>query len=209
MPRRTVGSGSSPGRCWSACMFLIVEIFANRPLANSIGHAQDSLRRAQGAAEHRLRPHRFVSGGGCGLPRGGRPRSHVPPGRRGLDRPRRRERLGIRPRVGSRRPDPAGRVLLRPPAGRARTLATAPGRSAPARPRCSRTNLAGSIRTSRDRGARSDGRSSAATPRSRSPAMSCIVQPGLPEATTAAPVDATASAFSRLSRPDISGSVTL
>jgi hypothetical protein len=32
-------------------LFLIVEIFANRPLANSIGHAQDSLRRAQAAAE--------------------------------------------------------------------------------------------------------------------------------------------------------------
>jgi hypothetical protein len=32
-------------------MFLIVEIFANRPLATSIGHAQDSLRRAQAAAE--------------------------------------------------------------------------------------------------------------------------------------------------------------
>jgi hypothetical protein len=32
-------------------VFLLVEIFANRPLANSIGHAQDSLRRAQDAAE--------------------------------------------------------------------------------------------------------------------------------------------------------------
>jgi len=32
-------------------VFLLVEIFANRPLANSIGHAQDSLRRAQAAAE--------------------------------------------------------------------------------------------------------------------------------------------------------------
>jgi hypothetical protein len=32
-------------------VFLIVEIFANRPLANSIGHAQDTLRRAQAAAE--------------------------------------------------------------------------------------------------------------------------------------------------------------
>jgi hypothetical protein len=32
-------------------IFLIVEIFANRPLANSIGHAQATLRRAQGAAE--------------------------------------------------------------------------------------------------------------------------------------------------------------
>jgi hypothetical protein len=31
--------------------FLLVEIFANRPLANSIGHAQDTLRRAQAAAE--------------------------------------------------------------------------------------------------------------------------------------------------------------
>jgi hypothetical protein len=32
-------------------VFLLVEIFANRPLANAIGHAQDSLRRAQAAAE--------------------------------------------------------------------------------------------------------------------------------------------------------------
>jgi hypothetical protein len=32
-------------------LFLLVEIFANRPLANAIGHAQDSLLRAQGAAE--------------------------------------------------------------------------------------------------------------------------------------------------------------
>jgi hypothetical protein len=32
-------------------VFLIVEIFANRPLATSIGHAQDTLRRAQVAAE--------------------------------------------------------------------------------------------------------------------------------------------------------------
>jgi hypothetical protein len=32
-------------------LFLLVEIVANRPLANSIGHAQDTLRRAQAAAE--------------------------------------------------------------------------------------------------------------------------------------------------------------
>jgi len=32
-------------------LFLVVEIFANRPIANTIGHAQDSLRRAQSAAE--------------------------------------------------------------------------------------------------------------------------------------------------------------
>ncbi|HUF58724.1 MAG TPA: hypothetical protein VMR89_04455 [Actinomycetota bacterium] len=32
-------------------LFLLVEIFANRPLANSIGHAQGTLRRAQAAAE--------------------------------------------------------------------------------------------------------------------------------------------------------------
>jgi len=31
-------------------VFLLVEIFANRPLANSIAHAQDTLRRAQAAA---------------------------------------------------------------------------------------------------------------------------------------------------------------
>jgi hypothetical protein len=32
-------------------VFLLVEIFANRPLANSIGHAQNTLTRAQAAAE--------------------------------------------------------------------------------------------------------------------------------------------------------------
>jgi hypothetical protein len=32
-------------------LFLIVEIFANRPLANSIGHAQNTLIRVQAAAE--------------------------------------------------------------------------------------------------------------------------------------------------------------
>lgn len=32
-------------------VFLIVEIFANRPLANSIGHAQSTLKRARAAAE--------------------------------------------------------------------------------------------------------------------------------------------------------------
>ena len=32
-------------------VFLIVEIFANRPLATSIGHAQSTLRKAQAAAE--------------------------------------------------------------------------------------------------------------------------------------------------------------
>jgi hypothetical protein len=33
-------------------LFLIVEIFANRPIANTIGHAQDTLRRAQAAVEN-------------------------------------------------------------------------------------------------------------------------------------------------------------
>jgi hypothetical protein len=32
-------------------LFLVVEIFANRPLANDIGHAQDTLRRSRSAAE--------------------------------------------------------------------------------------------------------------------------------------------------------------
>ena len=32
-------------------VFLIVEIFANRPLANTIGHAQSTLRRAEAAAK--------------------------------------------------------------------------------------------------------------------------------------------------------------
>ncbi len=35
-------------------VFLLVEIFANRPLADAIGHAQDTLRRSQAAAETEL-----------------------------------------------------------------------------------------------------------------------------------------------------------
>ena len=49
-------------------LFLIVEIFANRPLANSIGHAQDTLRRAQSAAEIALaRDGDFVEADADGL----------------------------------------------------------------------------------------------------------------------------------------------
>jgi hypothetical protein len=45
-------------------LFLVVEIFANRPLANDIGHAQDTLRRAQAAAQTVFdRTGAFVSAG--------------------------------------------------------------------------------------------------------------------------------------------------
>jgi len=40
------------GTILAAGLFLVVEIFANRPIANTIGHAQDTLRRAQAAAEN-------------------------------------------------------------------------------------------------------------------------------------------------------------
>jgi hypothetical protein len=38
------------GTMVAGALFLLVEIFANRPIANTIGHAQDSLRRAEAAA---------------------------------------------------------------------------------------------------------------------------------------------------------------
>lgn len=51
IPRRNRGFWVVAGTMLVGGLFLVVEIFANRPLANSIGHAQDSLRRAQEAAE--------------------------------------------------------------------------------------------------------------------------------------------------------------
>jgi hypothetical protein len=51
MPRSNRGFWIVAGTLLVGGVFLLVEIFANRPLANSIGHAQDSLRRAQTAAE--------------------------------------------------------------------------------------------------------------------------------------------------------------
>jgi hypothetical protein len=51
MPRSNRGFWIVAGTLLVGGVFLIVEIFANRPLANSIGHAQDTLRRAQAAAE--------------------------------------------------------------------------------------------------------------------------------------------------------------
>jgi hypothetical protein len=50
-PRSNHGFWIVAGTLLVGGVFLIVEIFANRPLANSIGHAQDTLRRAQAAAE--------------------------------------------------------------------------------------------------------------------------------------------------------------
>lgn len=50
-PRSNRGFWVVAGTLAVGGLFLIVEIFANRPLANSIGHAQATLRRAQVAAE--------------------------------------------------------------------------------------------------------------------------------------------------------------
>jgi hypothetical protein len=51
MPRSNRGFWIIAGTLLVSGVFLIVEIFANRPLANSIGHAQSTLRKAQAAAE--------------------------------------------------------------------------------------------------------------------------------------------------------------
>ena len=51
MPRSNRGFWVVLGTMVFGGLFLIVEIFANRPLANDIGHAQDTLRRARSAVE--------------------------------------------------------------------------------------------------------------------------------------------------------------
>jgi hypothetical protein len=51
LPRSNRGFWVVAGTLLLGSVFLLVQIFANRPLANSIGHAQDTLRRAQAAAE--------------------------------------------------------------------------------------------------------------------------------------------------------------
>jgi hypothetical protein len=51
VPRSNRGFWVVAGTLLVGCVFLIVEIFANRSLGNAIGHAQDSLTRAQEAAE--------------------------------------------------------------------------------------------------------------------------------------------------------------
>lgn len=50
-PRSNRGFWIVAGTLLVSGVFLIVEIFANRPLANTIGHGQSSLRKAQAAAE--------------------------------------------------------------------------------------------------------------------------------------------------------------
>lgn len=50
-PRPNGGFWIIAGTFLVSGVFLIVEIFANRPLATSIGHAQSTLRKAQAAAE--------------------------------------------------------------------------------------------------------------------------------------------------------------
>jgi hypothetical protein len=49
-PRSNRGFWVIAGTLLVSGVFLIVEIFANRPLATSIGHAQSTLRKAQAAA---------------------------------------------------------------------------------------------------------------------------------------------------------------
>ena len=51
MPRSDRGFWIVAGTLLVSGVFLIVEIFANRPLATSIGHAQSTLKRARAAAE--------------------------------------------------------------------------------------------------------------------------------------------------------------
>ena len=50
-PRSNRGFWIVAGTLLVGGVFLIVEIFANRPLANTIGHAQSTLRRAEAAAK--------------------------------------------------------------------------------------------------------------------------------------------------------------
>jgi hypothetical protein len=50
-PRSNRGFWIVAGTLLVSSVFAIVEIFANRPLANSIGHAQNTLIRAQAASE--------------------------------------------------------------------------------------------------------------------------------------------------------------
>jgi len=50
-PRSNGGFWIVAGTLLVSGVFVIVEIFANRPLANSIGHAQNTLIRAQAASE--------------------------------------------------------------------------------------------------------------------------------------------------------------
>ena len=50
-PRSNRGFWIVAGTLLVSGVFLVVEIFANRPLANTIGHAQSTLRRAEAAAK--------------------------------------------------------------------------------------------------------------------------------------------------------------
>lgn len=50
-PRSNRGFWIVAGTLLVSGVFVIVEIFANRPLANTIGHAQSTLRRAEAAAK--------------------------------------------------------------------------------------------------------------------------------------------------------------
>ena len=210
-PRRTGGSGSSPGRCWwAACSC------SWRSSRTGRSRTRSGTRRTRCAG--RRRPPRSSTAG--------RRRSREPDAEALADdvpdlafRPADEASFGLDVvsvsasdhGVGRGGPGSAGSMLLHPPARSARTLATAPGPIAPARPRSSRTILAGSSRFARgdveqfdrvddvDRDAehRAGPRGAASCSRG------CRRQPRLP------PVEATASAFSRIRRSDISGSVTL
>ncbi len=212
IPRSNKGFWVVAGTMLVGGMFLIVEIFANRPLANSIGHAQDSLRRAQAAAEIVHSRTASFEEADPGSLEDDVPDLSFRSGRRGVVRPRRRQRVRVRSVVGGGRPDPAGRLLLHPPArrgGRAlRRRHRVHGRGRPPRrgpPLVAwRAYAVAAASRARSGGRRRWLRRSRARPRG---SASCTR--GCAEATTVAPVETTASAFSRIRRPDISGSVTL
>ena len=99
-------------------LFLLVEIFANRPLANSIGHAQDTLRRAQAAAEIVHNRTGSFEGAGAEALGGDVPDLAFRPADEVVVRPRRRERLIVGHGVGRGGAGSAGSMLLHPARGR-------------------------------------------------------------------------------------------
>ena len=97
-----------------ACVILVGEIFANKPLGDQIGTAEHNLGLAQGAAQQiRTTTGSFADADPAGLATV-LPAMRFHARRRPLDQPRRRERGGVGRRVGRRRAGAAGRVLLHP-----------------------------------------------------------------------------------------------
>ena len=112
-PRSNRGFWIVAGTLLVSGVFLIVEIFANRPLANTIGHAQSTLRRAEAAAKavyERTGSFQEADAGAWG----GRHRPVLPLGRWIVGRAGRRERVRVRHRVGRGRPGSAWSVFLHP-----------------------------------------------------------------------------------------------